>query len=213
MKHNRIFVYTLLLVMLAGNRLEGQAFGAGIVAGLNASQIQGDLSGGYNKLGFKAGLRGIVRYAEKTEFGVDLLYSQRGSTNGLGANNINIRWVIRLDYVEVPVWFCYKDWLSEEGFYQVKVYAGLSYGRLFNVKMVDHPTFPDDQLKNMADNDLSFTLGLAYCPGRKFSMGLYFTRSVVPLYNNKKFINHTGLPEYELSVWGYFLSFQGVYEF
>ena len=115
--------------------------------------------------------------------------------------------------MEVPVWICYKDWLTEEGYYRIKVFGGLSYGRLFNIRLVDHPTFPQDQVDNLNMDDLSFHLGLSYYLGRKFSLGVNYTHSVIPLYNNRKFLSPAGIPVYEYRLRGYFLTFQGVYEF
>lgn len=207
----RILLFALLLLPFSGPAQS--PFGAGIVVGFNASQIQGDDSAGFNRLGVRAGVRGLARLSEKTELGFDLLYSQRGSTTELVPNNNFLRFVIHLDYVEVPIWFAFKDGLSPEGYYRWKALGGISYGRLFNARMVDHPTFPEDQIDNFNSNDLSLILGITYQASKKFSMGIQYTRSVVPLYNNRKFLNNVGLPIYRYRLWGYLLSFQGVFEF
>jgi len=211
MMRHRIFFLALLLFFGTVIRLEGQRFGAGIVAGINASQIQGDDSAGFNRLGVRAGLRGLVFLSEKSGFSLDLLYSARGSTNELGFQNNYLRWVIHLDYVEVPVRFYYRDWLAPAGFYRVQGSAGLSYGRLFNTRVVDN--ILANEQESFSQNDLSVNLGIAYRAGRKFSFEVQYTRSVIPLYNNKKHLNIAGEPRYKYSLWGYLLSFQGVYEF
>lgn len=202
----------MLFSLTAHSLLAQQRFGAGIVVGINASQIQGDDSAGYNRLGVRAGLRGIVKLTDKTEFGLDLLYSMRGSTTELVPNNNSLRYVIHLDYIEVPVWISYKDWLAPDGYYRIQGFAGLSYGRLFNTRVQDVIILEDEQ-ENFAKNDLSIALGVSYHLSRKFSLGVNYTRSVVPLYNNKKYLNNVGLPRYKNRLWGYFLSFQGVFEF
>lgn len=212
MIRHRIFLITLFLLLLAGIRLEGQRFGAGIVAGLNASQIQGDASAGFNRLGVRAGLRGIVFLTEKSGFGLDLLYSARGSTSDLFAGNNSLRFVIHLDYVEVPVWFYYQDWLAPDGFYRLQASAGLSYGRLFNTRVTDAGVLVDEQ-DNFSRNDLSLHLGIAYRLSKKFSLEAHYTRSLIPLYNNRKYLNNVGLPRHPHRLWGYFLSFQFVFEF
>ena len=208
-----IFSFALVLFMMTALSLQGQQrFGAGIVAGFNASQIQGDDSAGYNRLGVRAGLRGIVKLTDKAEFGLDLLYSMRGSTTELVPNNNSLRYVIHLDYIEVPVWFSYKDWLAPDGYYRMQAFGGLSYGRLFNTRVQDVIILEDEQ-ENFAKNDLSIMLGVSYHLSRKFSLGVNYTRSVVPLYNNRKYLSNVGLPRYKNRLWGYFLSFQGVFEF
>ncbi|MCB9284833.1 MAG: PorT family protein [Lewinellaceae bacterium] len=213
MKRNGMTFLVLIFVLGLAPILSAQPrFGAGIVAGINASQIQGDDSAGYNRLGVRAGFRGIVHLSEKSDFGLDLLYSMRGSTTELVPNNNSLRYVIHLDYIEVPVWISYKDWLSPDGYYRLQGFAGLSYGRLFNTRVVDVIILEDEQ-DNFAKNDLSITLGAAYHLSRRFSLGVNYTRSVVPLYDNRKFLNNVGLPRYKQRLWGYFLSFQGVLEF
>ena len=211
----RIGTFLVAMVLVFGMRYSLSAqprFGAGIVAGINASQIQGDDSAGYNRLGVRAGVRGIAHLSEKADFGLDLLYSMRGSTTELVPNNNSLRYVIHLDYIEVPVWISYKDWLAPDGYYRIQGFAGLSYGRLFNTRVVDVIILEDEQ-ENFAKNDLSLTLGVAYHLSRRFSLGFNYTRSLVPLYNNRKFLNNVGLPRYKQRLWGYFLSFQGVLEF
>lgn len=211
--HIRNVLFAFLLIFFAATSLTAQQrFGAGIVAGINASQIQGDDSAGYNRLGVRAGVRGIARLTEKTEFGLDLLYSQRGSSSELVPNNNFLIYVIHLDYIEVPVWYSFKDWLAPDGYYRVQGYVGLTYGRLFNSRVKEIAVLEDEQV-NFAQNDLSVSLGAAFRTSRRFSLGLNYNRSVVPLYNNRKHLNNVGLPRYKYSLWGYFLSFQGVYEF
>lgn len=211
--HTRIVLFVFLGFFLAAAPLSAQQrFGAGIVAGINASQIQGDDSAGYNRLGVRAGVRGIVRLTDRAEFGLDLLYSQRGSTTELFPNNNFLRFVIHLDYIEVPVWFSYKDWLHPDGYYRLQAFAGLSYGRLFNTRVEELVVIEDEQ-DNFAKNDLSVSLGASFRTGKRFSIGAHWTRSITPLYNNRKHLNNVGLPRYEFPLWGYFLSFQGVFEF
>lgn len=211
--HIRIALFVLLGFFFAAASLSAQQrFGAGIVAGINVSQIQGDDSAGYNRLGVRAGFRGIARLTDRAEFGLDLLYSQRGSTTELFPNNNFLRFVIHLDYIEVPVWFSYKDWLHPDGYYRIQGFAGLSYGRLFNTRVEELVVIEDEQ-ENFAKNDLSVTFGASYRTGKRFSIGANWTRSITPLYNNRRHLNNVGLPRYEYSLWGYFLSFQGVFEF
>jgi hypothetical protein len=208
----RIFLFAFLFSLLTtGAANAQQRFGAGLVAGVNAAQIQGDDSAGYNKLGFRAGVRGIARLSEKADFGLDLLYSQRGSASELVPNNAFLRYVIHLDYIEVPVWFTYKDWLSPEGYYRLQGFAGLSYGRLFGTRVEE--TILEDEQDFFAKNDLSINLGAGFRVSQRFALEVHYIRSVLPLYNNRKHLNNAGLPRYKYSLWGYFLTFQGVYEF
>jgi hypothetical protein len=202
----------LFFLLGAGALLAQPRFGAGIVAGLNASQIQGDDNPGFNKLGIRGGLRGIVRLDDRSSFGLDLLYSQRGATSDLLPNNTFLRFIINTEYIEVPVWFAYNDWLAPDGYYRLQGLVGLGYGRLFNARVTDHP-FPEDQVENFSKNDISIYLGALYRVSRKFSLGVNYSRSIIPLYNNRKYLTSAGIPIYKHRLWGYFLSFESVFEF
>ena len=183
-----------------------QRFRAGLIAGLTASQINGDVSAGYNKLGLRGGLRAITVLGEKTELSFDILFSQRGSLE-----KDPIRSTIHLNYVEVPVLYTYKDWLDEEGggYYRVSASAGLAYGRLINSSIENFGIIGDviSEQENFSENDVSVVFGVSYYTGPKFGFSVYYTRSLNPLYNNKK---HQGL-QYTLT--GYFLAFQAAYIF
>jgi hypothetical protein len=210
MKMKYFWIGILGFFLMNSIQLEAQnTFGAAIVAGLNASQIQGDASAGYNRLGVRAGLRGLVFLGDKSEASLDLLYSQRGSTSGLFQDNAAIRFVIALDYVEVPVTFTYKDWLHEDGYYRVHFTGGLTYSRLFNTRVEEYPIFEEEQ-ENFNLNDFGVRLGASYFVSEKFGISIFYNRSINRLYNNLDHLQN-GVPVFEFPLVGYFLSFEFSY--
>ncbi|MFM7153100.1 MAG: hypothetical protein ACKOZV_03105, partial [Bacteroidota bacterium] len=111
-----------------------QRFRAGAVAGLVASQIDGDLSAGYNKVGLQTGIRVTGLLTQKTEASMEFLFSQRGSQSELVPGEYDLfPFSLRLNYVEVPVMWHYKDWLAEGSgnteYYKVSANLGFSYSR------------------------------------------------------------------------------------
>ncbi|MCC7507153.1 MAG: hypothetical protein IT259_17735, partial [Saprospiraceae bacterium] len=69
----RFFPAVLLLLMLLPEGAiaqRQQRFKAGIIAGLTASQIDGDESAGYHKVGLQGGLRGVVILGGKQDASV-----------------------------------------------------------------------------------------------------------------------------------------------
>lgn len=183
-----------------------QRFKAGLVLGVNAAQINGDFSAGFNKLGLQGGLRGITIFTEKTHVALELLYSQRGSQTELVPDNSVEQRKIHLDYVEVPVIFIYKDWLDEEkGFYKIEFNGGLSYSRLLNVKIEDVDFDPFGDLFNK--NDFAFVLGAGFNLSEKWSLAFRYNRSMNLLFNpEKNNINSKALL-------GFFLNFRAQYTF
>ncbi len=209
MKRLLIVLLLALPTLLAAQE---SRFGAGLVVGLNAAQINGDNSGGYNKLGLRAGLRGIAHLSARADLSVDLLYSQRGSRSELVVGGGVPVFVIHLVYAEVPVRFTWRDWYDEDDkFYKVFASGGFSYGRLLQTRFENTPL--EAEAERFNTNDVSLTLALGYMQNPHLGFQVSWSRSLTPLYNNRKWLNDAGLPRYPYSLWPYFLSFETFYLF
>ncbi len=201
-----------LLTFFAINALIAQEnrFGAGVVVGVNASQITGDKTGGYNKIGIQAGLRGVAFISEKFDLSTELLFSQRGSRSE--KNNPRFAFgagVIQLNYIEVPVLANYKDWLDPEGeYYKINFLAGLSYGRLISASTNRESSHTGEE-DNFAKNDISFMAGVTFYATKNIGITGRFTRSINLLYDNRDEGNQSGFN----SLRGYLITLQGVYMF
>ena len=81
---SKLIIPIVLLISLtfflffSGNTTAQQRFKAGVIGGLNASQIQNDDVGGYRRLGIQGGLRAITIFTDKIDLFFEILYSQRG---------------------------------------------------------------------------------------------------------------------------------------
>ncbi len=135
----RLVVLTLALAIVTGlisgsSSLfaQGEArlnFGAGVMAGFAASQVHGDATAGFNKLGLDLGSFIDVRRSNNF-WGIrlEMRYIQKGSRKPANADNGDYTtWVKHLDYVEIPVLFD-----LNLGRYQVG--AGLYGGRLLRAE-------------------------------------------------------------------------------
>lgn len=211
-----LFLLLLFLPALLLAQRQPQRFRAGIVAGLTAAQIDGDLSAGYNKLGLQAGLRGITRLSEHTDASVEILYAQRGCQSELLKNFDNpFFFSLTLDYVEIPVQWHYKDWLIEgdnesENYYRVSFNLGLSYARLLNTRFKDDfsalQAVAPDYLKK---NDISFLIGANFMANRHVGFTVRYQRSFGYMYDPRDWD-----PAPAQRGWnGHALYFQGVYLF
>ncbi len=208
----RLFLLFALSVfssfLFAQQRFEGR-----LVVGLNASQIQGDDLAGYNKAGLRAGLGVSAVLGERTSLGLDMLFSQRGSSSPITRSNNQPRRLVQLNYVELPVLFSLADWWDDdESFYHLLFQAGLVYSRLINSKVEFFPPFETEK-ENFAQNDLSFSVGVAYYTNLHWGFSARYSRSVFLLYNNKKHLNDNGAPIYASSMRAYFISFELQYKF
>jgi len=81
--------------------IKAQNFGGGLILGLSASQVGGDMLGGFNKLGFLTGAYTSLNVKENISFQFEITYIEKGSRNpNLYKNTIQ---EITLSYVEVPI--------------------------------------------------------------------------------------------------------------
>ncbi len=181
-----LFLLLSLSVFISKKVNAQQRFKAGIIAGLNASQIQRDDVGGYRRLGLQGGLRAVAVFTEKTDLLFEILYSQRGSYDKLGSPKCyNGALEISTKYIEVPVMFTFKDWLDEEdGFYKIQVSGGLSYGRLLSASSIG--SCHDNVTDYFNKNDISIALGAEFFSNEHLTFGFRWSRSLNLLYNRLK---------------------------
>ena len=203
----KFLVFTALLILSGSVESHAQTFKAGLIAGLNASQINGDNVGGYSNPGIRAGIRVSTVLKDRLRVDTDMLFSQRGSrpsSTEFRATGQN--WKFRMDYVEVPVTLRFSDWYVDDGdYYKVYAKAGLTYGRFFrSVNSIDSPFRTLDEY--IRPNDLAVTVGLGLYANKNVQTELNFTRSLFPFY-----VPQTGQPWSRFLV-GYFFSIQIMYE-
>ncbi len=158
-------------------------FRAGIVAGFNASQLDGDDFRGYDKMGANAGLK--IKYFipsnPKLNIGFEMLYSMKGSSQNLNFNVSSPQAKIKIDYVEIPIIVGYKEW-------NIDFHAGMSFGRLLRTSINEFTIYLPEDFKK---NDFNILLGATYLINKNWGATLRFSRSVVNLV--KKEINKDAL--------------------
>jgi hypothetical protein len=201
--------YLLMLVLCCGAYLlEAQTFRGSLILGFNASQIDGDYTAGYNKLGLHAGVGGGFDITKRFAFNVELLYNQKGSQNKFIKGAPELFFNIKTDYIDMPVYISFKDWYDDEQErYKLSFNAGFSYGRLFSFKTsVSEWAYIEEFLKKQ---DLSYLVGCTYSWSKNWSASARYTRSITKLYSN----------EGDALVWpninslvGYMISFNVAYQ-
>ena len=200
-----IFILLILTTIFCFHQsCEAQTFDAGVVLGVNASQIDGDKLAGFNKLGLHAGLVVLINLQSKWKVQTELLFSQRGSRLELISGQANDPFEMHLNYVEIPVVVSFMDWLDEEdNFYKLHFQAGLSYGNLVSKKIENNLYAPaEDDFNN---NDVSWLVGFTFYANTKLGLTFRYSRSANLLFNNKN--SNLNLN----SLRGYFLTFRGQY--
>lgn len=204
--NSSLIKYILILSMLAmaGISSAQRGFSGTAILGLNFSQIDGDDLYGYNKIGLEGGVRVGYFVAEKSELGLELLLSQRGSSETFTFSDDGVIYT-QLNYLSVPITIDYRDWyVEEEKYYKARVHAGLAPGYLFSVSSTN------GELENSIDFynrfDLGYVVGASFYTSEHLGFTFRFYKSFLNLrsgeFNPSKFIATS-----------YYLNFRTEYKF
>jgi len=207
MRH-QLFLSILFLVLNTSDTLRAQTFGAAAVFGINAAQIQGDDLAGYNKLGIHAGLRGIIRLTDRTQFSTGILYSEQGSQSRVFAGNLEAIQKISLNYIEVPLLFSFLDWEEPEfNYYRIHFQGGLSYGRLLRAA-AENSNYTDIAERELfAKNSVNYTFGATYMINSTGGATIRYSRTFHRVYDRRKYEDDPSIPEVN-SLIPYWLTFR-----
>jgi len=164
-----------------------QTFFGGIVAGLNACQVDGDRYAGYHKAGLSLGLQGYAR-AGKCQLGIELLYAQKGARNVQLVNSAAVgtvpeHYVLRLNYVEIPVMI---QLPVGPGLF---LGAGISYAQLLNYKESlenNNPVNLQTDLSGFRKTDLNYLAALTWQMYRNLFLKTRFQYSVASIRDADK---------------------------
>ncbi len=102
----RVLLTTLLTIIVI--YVSGQRFKGGLFAGVNASQVAGDISSGYKKLGITFGATVETPINDKWSLKMELGFSQKGSRENPTDENGNTQMLMRLNYIDLPILLRYK---------------------------------------------------------------------------------------------------------
>lgn len=171
-------------------------FGAGVIAGVQFTQLDGDNYTGYDLPGLSIGARGVIRLTRRDEVRMELLYSQQGSRveNGTGRtyNNAKER-ILRLNYAEVPIVFFHQVGRQKQnrgtGFE-----VGFSYGRLLNFS-IEEP-FLNNRWESYAEisdrfnsNQLSAVVGLTHRFSSNIEISARSNMGLTRFYRDEEVLN------------------------
>ena len=107
MKLNKplLLFFVLLIINL---QLLSQEFHGGVTAGLVGSQVAGDNYSGFKKAGIYAGGYVGWEFTKHSGLQLELTYFQKGSRENPTEKNNYDQYLLRLNYIELPVLYQYK---------------------------------------------------------------------------------------------------------
>lgn len=174
MKRLTIFVF---LVVFAGSFGFSQQFEGGVIAGFNASQVDGDLYKGYRKPGIALGGYVQANLSRMVFAGMELKFMQKGSRNiDSLATNGQIKYIMRLNYVDMPFYLGIRT--SEK----ISLLVGLSPGYLLSGNEYnDYGIFPEEDQRPFNAVDIQGLLGFRFQFTDRLFVDLRGAYSLLPI--------------------------------
>jgi len=169
-----IIPVTFILLFFQG---WSQRFEGGLLAGFNATQVEGDNFKGYHKPGILAGFFVQTDIVPAVFAGMELKYSQKGSRKKIDPKDPDPeKYIMRLGYVDMPVFVGFRT--SNIG----AVLAGVSPGYLIHGNEYnEYGEFPVEDQHEFNHFDLQPFLGFQFDMLERVNLDLRFALSVLPV--------------------------------
>jgi hypothetical protein len=166
-----------VLLLFVTQFLVAQRFDGGIIAGFNASQVEGDSFKGYNKPGILAGFYVQTDFAPAIFGGMEIKFSQKGSRKRIKPKDPEPeKYIMRLDYVDIPLFAGFRT--SDRG----SVIAGVSFGYLISGKEFnEYGEFVAEDQNEFNDFDLQPFIGFQFDFLDNLTVDLRGALSVLPI--------------------------------
>lgn len=172
----RKLILPLMLLLMAATA-SAQRFEGGILAGFNATQVEGDAFKGYHKPGILAGAFVQTDIIPTVFTGLEIKYSQKGSRRKIRPKDPEPEvYIMRLGYMELPLFVGFRT--NDRG----AVVAGISPGFLIHSgEYNEYGLFPPQDQHAFKDFDLQPFLGFQFDVLDQLKVDLRFALSVVPI--------------------------------
>ncbi len=187
-----------LLLFLMPALMFGQLFDGGIIVGLTASQIDGDLAGGYHKPGIA--LSGYANLLIKPEWKITsgVGYIQKGAHS----NSKSEYFSTYLHYAEIPLLIEY------QAFDKISFSGGFVYGYLIKGGQKTSFSEFDEADLNLLRSEFSSYLSMNYKINDRLAVNFVDNYSLVPINDNTVNFLNTNFVYYYL-----FLHKKGLYPY
>lgn len=171
-------LFAAIILMIALSSKSQSGFNGEIHFGGITSQVDGDNYGGFNKFGYHIGFLTSKSINTKLDWYLGLQWATKGSFKpsepDKGIFNI---YRIKLNYAQVPIGVRY--------FYKkINLEGGLTLGVLTSSYEEDQIGEINPTTLNYNPFELAYTLGLSYPITDKFNIGLWQSRSILPIANS-----------------------------
>lgn len=177
--------------LLMANFVVAQRFDAGLIAGFNGTQVEGDNLKGYNKAGILAGLFVQTDIAPAVVAGMEIKFSQKGSRRPFNPKQPDIdKYVMRLDYIDIPLFMAFRT--NDRSM----IIGGIAPGVLIHSKELNTDgEIPEPDRQDFNTFDLQPFVGFQFDFLENASVDLRFALSIIPSSDKSEtnYYFHNGL--------------------
>lgn len=164
-------IFFVLLV----NFVFAQRFEGGVLAGYNASQVEGDTYKGYHKPGMVAGFYVQTDVVPAVFAAMEIKYAQKGARNKIKQDD-PAKYIMRLGYIDIPTYVGFRT--NDRG----NIIAGISTGFLVHAKEFDnYGEFPVEDQNAFNILDLQALIGFQFDLLDNMKVDLRLALSVLPV--------------------------------
>ena len=162
----------LIILLFATGYLSSQNFSAGLILGVNTSQVSGDNLSGFNKLSFKAG-GAVIKNINSLIGQLELIYIKKGSREIIVSDMYEEGYNLSINYIEIPCLLKYK---IKDKIY-VETGLGLGYVLGWTEKVNGYETLGLD----VSLMEYNFYLGFNYEIQKNIHLNSRFSNSIAPI--------------------------------
>lgn len=166
-----------IIFLFLSQLASAQRFDAGLLAGFNATQVEGDNFKGYHKPGILAGIFVQTDIVPSVFAGMEIKYSQKGSRRRIKPQDeVPEVYIMRLGYVDVPVFVGFR---TND---RIAVIGGISGGYLVHSgEYNEYGLFPPQDRHDFKNFDLQPFVGFKFGLLDQVDIDLRFALSVLPV--------------------------------
>lgn len=190
--NRKILLLIVLLAFLASSGVYAQRIMGAVIAGVNATQVDGDEVFGYHKFGLNAGAAAIIPFSNNWAVTVETIYSQKGAhQRSQYVDSLDGSYDLKLNYLDIPVLLQYTD--KEI----VTFGTGLSWGRLVAVDEQRHGyPMPETTLESgiYRSSDVNILLDVKFRLIDRLRFNVRYAYSVRPIATREIVDSKTGKP-------------------
>ena len=180
-----------IVFIFASTVLFAQRFDAGLIAGFNATQVEGDTFKGYHKAGVLAGIFVQTDIAPAIIAGMEIKYSQKGSRKKYDPKQPEVdKYVMRLGYIDIPLFMGFRT--NDKSM----IIGGIAPGVLIHSKEVNSEgEIPEQDRQDFNKFDLQPFVGFQFDFLERASVDLRLAISVIPCSDKSEtnYYFHNGL--------------------